>query len=187
MARQGVMAIGTTRPYFPQAVFGPIAMALVVSSVVAGNASAARAVTLTAAGLFAWTLVEYLLHRFAFHARGVIGHEHRMHHDEPNDPEYVAAPLVIAFPLFIVLGALFWAVTRRWQDAGLLSAGLAMGYMLYEQAHYRSHHRPARTRLGKFLKRYHMIHHFQDSRNYFGVSSPLWDWVFRTRPHHPKL
>ncbi|MCX7670270.1 MAG: sterol desaturase family protein [Anaerolineae bacterium] len=34
----------------------------------------------------------------------------------------------------------------------------------------------------KFLKRYHMMHHFKQPDAYFGVSSPLWDMVFGTRP-----
>ena len=36
--------------------------------------------------------------------------------------------------------------------------------------------------LGKRLREQHMRHHFQDHRYGFGVSSPLWDAVFRTLP-----
>jgi sterol desaturase/sphingolipid hydroxylase (fatty acid hydroxylase superfamily) len=25
-----------------------------------------------------------------------------------------------------------------------------------------------------------MEHHYKDSESHFGISSPLWDWVFRT-------
>jgi sterol desaturase/sphingolipid hydroxylase (fatty acid hydroxylase superfamily) len=30
------------------------------------------------------------------------------------------------------------------------------------------------------LRRHHMNHHFRDAHNGFGVSSPLWDRIFRT-------
>ena len=36
--------------------------------------------------------------------------------------------------------------------------------------------------LGKHLREQHMRHHFQDHRYGYGVSSPLWDVVFRTLP-----
>ncbi|MGB3618930.1 MAG: sterol desaturase family protein, partial [Catalinimonas sp.] len=29
---------------------------------------------------------------------------------------------------------------------------------------------------------HHSIHHFKDDERAFGVSSPLWDWVFGTMP-----
>ena len=39
-----------------------------------------------------------------------------------------------------------------------------------------------KSRLGKHLREQHMRHHFQDHRFGYGVSSPLWDVVFRTLP-----
>ena len=39
-----------------------------------------------------------------------------------------------------------------------------------------------KTKLGKRLREQHMRHHFQDHRYGYGVSSPLWDVVFRTLP-----
>ena len=36
------------------------------------------------------------------------------------------------------------------------------------------------TALGRFLRRNHMIHHFANADANHGISSPLWDWVFRT-------
>jgi sterol desaturase/sphingolipid hydroxylase (fatty acid hydroxylase superfamily) len=32
------------------------------------------------------------------------------------------------------------------------------------------------------VKRYHMLHHFRTPDARFGVSSPLWDIVFGTKP-----
>jgi len=34
----------------------------------------------------------------------------------------------------------------------------------------------------KFLKRYHLRHHYKNPNHGFGVSSPVWDVVFGTKP-----
>jgi sterol desaturase/sphingolipid hydroxylase (fatty acid hydroxylase superfamily) len=36
------------------------------------------------------------------------------------------------------------------------------------------------------MKRYHMIHHHTGVDARYGVSSPLWDWVFGTMGEDPK-
>ena len=48
--------------------------------------------------------------------------------------------------------------------------------------HYYLHHFVPKSDLGKRLREQHMRHHFQDHRFGYGVSSPLWDAVFRTLP-----
>jgi len=35
---------------------------------------------------------------------------------------------------------------------------------------------------GKFLKTYHLRHHYGDDHTAYGVSNPLWDYVFGTVP-----
>jgi len=35
---------------------------------------------------------------------------------------------------------------------------------------------------GRYLGRYHQRHHDDDWTRTFGVTSPLWDWVFGTLP-----
>jgi sterol desaturase/sphingolipid hydroxylase (fatty acid hydroxylase superfamily) len=34
----------------------------------------------------------------------------------------------------------------------------------------------------KYLKRHHMMHHFKTPQARYGVSSPVWDVVFGTKP-----
>ncbi len=41
-------------------------------------------------------------------------------------------------------------------------------------------------RVGRFLKEYHLRHHYNDANTAFGVSNPLWDYVFATVPNHTK-
>jgi sterol desaturase/sphingolipid hydroxylase (fatty acid hydroxylase superfamily) len=61
-------------------------------------------------------------------------------------------------------------------------AGFVAGYLTYDMTHYATHHFPMRRGIWKFLKRYHMLHHYKTPDRRFGVSSPLWDIVFGTMP-----
>jgi sterol desaturase/sphingolipid hydroxylase (fatty acid hydroxylase superfamily) len=60
-------------------------------------------------------------------------------------------------------------------------AGFIHGYLVYDLLHYFIHRGRVPTRLGRFLRHYHMQHHYSAPDRHFGVSSPLWDVVFRTR------
>jgi sterol desaturase/sphingolipid hydroxylase (fatty acid hydroxylase superfamily) len=59
-------------------------------------------------------------------------------------------------------------------------AGTATGYIAYDSVHWWLHHGHTRSRAGRWLKRYHLLHHHQHNAARFGVSTPLWDFVFGT-------
>jgi 4-hydroxysphinganine ceramide fatty acyl 2-hydroxylase len=62
----------------------------------------------------------------------------------------------------------------------LLFAGGIIGYLCYDMTHYYIHFRSPRSKYFYFLKRYHHNHHFVNPDKAFGISSPLWDKIFRT-------
>ena len=81
---------------------------------------------LVLAGLAAWTLVEYLVHRFAFHHCFALGRRlHQLHHDHPSDPDSerssLSTPLVAAPFALVVLGA------AGIEDGSAIFAGLLAG------------------------------------------------------------
>ena len=139
-----------------------------------------------ASGLFAWTMFEYLLHRFVLHfpirgprSRLAAFLLHGHHHVDSRDPNrLVATPWMWGGASLFFL-ALSWLILGepRWQP---LFAGVMTGYLIYEFVHWSAHHREPKTAAGRWLRRYHLRHHFEDHRNGFGISSPLWDIVFRT-------
>jgi sterol desaturase/sphingolipid hydroxylase (fatty acid hydroxylase superfamily) len=139
-------------------------------------------------GLLAWTLTEYVLHRYIFHwvnetPRGKRIHFllHGVHHDYPNDGDRLVMPLGFSAPLAVIFYALYY-FTMGPRVGEPFYAGFVVGYLLYDGSHYAIHHFKQRTRLGKWIKRHHMLHHHLDHDGGFGVSSPLWDIVFRTMP-----
>ena len=144
-------------------------------------------------GVFLWTLSEYLLHRFVFHYRPhgafqerVVFLFHGIHHAQPQCKTRLVMPPVVSIPLALVFYGLFYLITARllgqpaWADP--LSSGFTLGYLAYDLTHYATHHFTMRIGVFKFLKRHHMRHHYRTPDQRFGVSSPLWDWVFRTVP-----
>jgi dihydroceramide fatty acyl 2-hydroxylase len=147
-----------------------------------------RLVLLVAAGILIWTLTEYWLHRLVFHWEPdhPIGGRlhfiiHGVHHDHPNDRLRLVMPPAVSVPL----AALFlWIYTLIFGTPAAypIFSGFILGYLTYDYTHYHVHHHTPRTKLGKRLREQHMRHHFQDHRFGYGVSSPLWDVVFRTLP-----
>jgi 4-hydroxysphinganine ceramide fatty acyl 2-hydroxylase len=136
-------------------------------------------------GWLIWTLLEYVIHRFVFHYEpksraGKVLHfvVHGVHHDYPNDASRLVMPPVVSIPLAIFFYVLFALVFGRFCPP--IMAGLVSGYIFYDSLHYATHHFAMRRGVWLWLKQYHLRHHFQDDHAGYGVSSPLWDYVFRT-------
>ena len=143
-------------------------------------------------GLFLWTLAEYTLHRFLFHHKPTSPTQerifflfHGIHHAQPQVKTRLVLPLPLSIPLAVVFYGLFYLIVGLWmktpQLVAPLMSGLLVGYLVYDLTHYATHHFPMRSGYAKFVKRYHMQHHYTDPYTRFGVSSPVWDWVFRTQ------
>ena len=174
-------------PSVPALIYGPVIVALVVFGAREGQ-GALELVLLALAGLALWTFSEYWLHRKVFHwdPDHPIGHRlhfiiHGVHHDHPNDKLRLVMPPGASIPLAALFFALFWLVFGI-PTALPLFAGFLVGYLLYDYTHYYLHHFVPKSSFGKRLREAHMRHHFQDHRYGFGVSSPIWDAVFRTLP-----
>ena len=61
-------------------------------------------------------------------------------------------------------------------------AGTVAGYVWYDLTHYYLHHAAPTTAAGKWLRKYHLVHHFQTPDRRYGITTPIWDFVFRTYP-----
>ena len=133
-------------------------------------------------GLVAWTLLEYALHRFAFHELRLgsrMAEEHLRHHAEVSYFAPWSAKVGLAVPGLAALTAGGGPALGAGGAAGL-AAGVVAGWLGYEWLHRRLHtHGPA-TAYGRWARRHHFHHHFRDPRANHGVTSPLWDHVFGT-------
>jgi dihydroceramide fatty acyl 2-hydroxylase len=137
-------------------------------------------------GYMIWTLTEYFGHRYLFHAEfpGTWGARihlliHGVHHDHPNDPLRLVMPPLLSAPIMLA-ALLVGRVLFGFPLAYPVLMGFMLGYLIYDMVHYYVHHAEPKTRLGRSLRRVHMLHHFRDPERGFGVSAPWWDKVFRT-------
>lgn len=151
----------------------------------------APALAHAAAGLLAWTLFEYALHRWVFHLRPrqpwlarLVFVIHGVHHAQPGDGSRVVMPPAASAPLALALWALTGlALEAPWRDC--LFAGFLAGYLHYDLTHWACHQAHPRRRLGRMIKRHHLLHHHADETAHFGVGTPLWDHVFGTVIRRP--
>jgi fatty acid hydroxylase family protein len=133
-------------------------------------------------------LSEYGMHRFAFHAAPapwawLRKMQHRLHYDhhvEPSRLELLFLPLWFLAPMLLLTAVLVAAAlgTRAVPSAML---GVMLAILHYEWVHYVAHipYQP-RTRVGRWMKQYHLRHHFISEKEWFGVSNPSLDLVFGT-------
>ncbi|SMC95018.1 sterol desaturase family protein [Pedobacter africanus] len=137
-------------------------------------------------GLLIWTLTEYVLHRFVFHfypssewGKRIHFIFHGVHHDYPNDAQRLVMPPSASIPLATAFYFLFrWLLPVEMLDG--FFGGFILGYLFYDMTHYMLHHAQFKSGIWKKIKQHHMLHHYDDSTKGYGVTSDLWDRIFRS-------
>jgi sterol desaturase/sphingolipid hydroxylase (fatty acid hydroxylase superfamily) len=133
-------------------------------------------------GALTWSFLEYVIHRWLGHDRrfrpNFFASEHVRHHSQgdyfaPTSKKAVAAvgaAVVVGVPSVLLAGA-----------AGLgFTLGLVGFYVAYEILHRREHTHRGLGAYGRWARRHHFWHHFENPAANHGVTSPLWDLVFGT-------
>ncbi len=177
-------------PITPVVLYVPVIVYMLYLAFSHGNMSIETVVGLFVLGVLMWTLLEYVVHRYVFHyePKTRMGKSlhfiiHGVHHDYPNDASRLVLPPVISLPIAVLLYFVFFGTFGRFAPA--LSAGFAAGYVSYDMIHYATHHFAMNNAIGRWLKQYHLRHHYRDEEVGFGVSSPIWDYVFGTTQKKP--
>ena len=140
-------------------------------------------------GLLMWTVMEYIFHRVLLHHRfrgpflhKVIASAHMRHHATPGDANHI-----LVYPSFalvfstIIYASLALLTGSGYATTGIIS-GIWAGFLYYEAVHYRVHVSLKSSGLLQRQRRAHFHHHFADSSTCFGVTSPIWDYIFGTGP-----
>lgn len=137
-----------------------------------------------AAGALTWLLAEYFIHRFLGHTRAArktaFGREHTRHHALGNyfapTPKKVAAAVPVAAILLAISIPLAGPEVAMAYVSGFLST-----YVLYEVLHRRAHTHPPRGPYGRWLRKHHFHHHFEDPSTNHGVTTPIGDLLLGTK------
>ncbi len=172
-------------PVVPLALYLPVVGYMLYVSLWQRHLSFVAVAALFLLGVLLWTLIEYLIHRYIFHyePKTRLGKQlhfviHGVHHDYPNDARRLVMPPIISIPLAFLFFGLFFLIFGSLAPA--VFAGLVFGYLCYDMLHYATHHLAMKRGVWLWLKQYHLRHHFRDDHVGYGISSPLWDYVFRT-------
>ncbi|HMN23801.1 MAG: sterol desaturase family protein [Ignavibacteriaceae bacterium] len=170
----------------PLIIFVPIILYMLYIAIFEFSISTLSIIGLIIFGLFIWTITEYLLHRFIFHweLKSKLGARihfifHGVHHDYPSDSKRLVMPPSVSLPL----AALFYFLFRFLIGDVFIYpffAGFLIGYLFYDMTHYAVHHFNMHSKFWLAIKNHHIKHHYQDPDKGYGVSSPLWDFIFRT-------
>ncbi|MCP1852774.1 MULTISPECIES: sterol desaturase family protein [unclassified Bradyrhizobium] len=132
-----------------------------------------------AVGAAAWTLAEYWIHRAIFHGNNRFAPMHDMHHRLPRD--MIGISSLGTFMAFSGVWLLAWAAAGE-DSASAFVAGVMIGYLAYCAIHVRFHHHGPKARLSRyvaFMNEHHSGHH-RGGKGNFGVTTIVWDVVFRT-------
>lgn len=141
-------------------------------------------------GFFSWSLAEYLLHRFLYHKiedatfnSGIQYLFHGIHHEYPNDKTRLVLPVIPSLVIASFFFGIFYLMMGKY--VFVFYPGFLIGYCAYMTIHY-SVHKVKPPKRFNFWWRFHNIHHFQQHDRAFGVTSPLWDIIFRTMPEQSR-
>ena len=167
----------------PLFIFIPAIGVLLYFAIAAGTLGVVDFIGWMALGILAWTLIEYIMHRFVFHYHPTseFGKKlhfifHGIHHDYPCDRLRLVLPPSVSIPL----ATGFFFIWKSFIPApGLYAffAAFLFGYLVYDMFHYAIHHLEVKGKLWNSLKTHHLKHHYVDPDKGFGVSSPLWDYL----------
>lgn len=177
--------LSRTHISIPLSIFGIYSLALLYWSVTHTSLSPGTTIGLFFLGFISFTFVEYLVHRYIYHLsthtearRKFQYNAHGVHHEFPKDKDRLAMPPLLSITIASLLLLFFRLVMGDFTFAFL--PGFLAGYAYYLSVHYMVHiYQPPKNFL-KFLWVNHSVHHYKDGDLVFGVSSPLWDYVFGT-------
>ena len=175
-----------THPFVIYCIYFPAIAFMLYTGVVKRGIPAGLEAILFFSGVLFWTFFEYLMHRYLFHmivdsprAKKFVYTMHGVHHEYPRDKERLFMPpvpsIIVSSIIFVIMYGLM-----GWKALSFFP-GFAFGYIAYGSMHY-AIHAYAPPKFLKALWRNHHLHHYKAPEKGFGVSSVLWDIVFKTVP-----
>jgi sterol desaturase/sphingolipid hydroxylase (fatty acid hydroxylase superfamily) len=169
----------------PLTIFFGYASALLYWSITHTTLSALTTVGMFFLGVLSFTWVEYITHRYLFHMGTYSRFRekfqytvHGVHHEFPKDKERLAMPPLLSITLATLLLLFFRLVMGDLTFSFL--PGFLVGYAFYLSVHYMVHVYQPPKNIFKILWINHSVHHYKHGEYVFGVSSPLWDYVYGT-------
>lgn len=178
-------------PIIVPIVFLPLISYFIYSAFANHGMTWGKAIGWFAAGLFVWSIFEYIMHRYVFHlhidsefGKKFHFYVHGVHHDYPNDEMRLVIPPGASLILAVIMYWVFYGIVLGLGgDLGIVSmffAAFVFGYVCYDMMHYATHYFNFKVKWFQEIKRNHLDHHYVDHDKGFGLSNVFWDKVFGT-------
>lgn len=184
-------SLSRTHIAVPLSIFVLFSIALLYWSITHTSLTLVQTIVMFFFGVVFFTWVEYNLHRFVFHmptytkARVNVQYLiHGVHHEFPKDKDRLAMPPLVSVTIATVLLLLFRLLLGDFAFSFL--PGFIVGYAGYLSIHYMVHAHPPPKNFFKLLWTNHGVHHYKHGDLVFGVSSPLWDYIYGTLKERKK-
>ncbi|MFF2875232.1 sterol desaturase family protein [Gottfriedia sp. NPDC057991] len=140
-------------------------------------------------GIIFFMFSEYITHRFIFHIKApknklflkFMKRIHYDHHTYPDDLKLLFLPIWYSIPNLGSLCIIYFLISRDLIQTIAFGSGLVLMLLVYEWKHYVAH-RPIKpiTKVGRHIKKLHILHHFKNENFWYGVSTPIFDGIFGT-------
>lgn len=173
-------------PIIPLLLWAPVVLFFGYRGVTLFEYTSIEWIGLAVSGLLIWTWTEYALHRWVFHwkTKWSLGERfvflfHGLHHDDPDDPTRLVMPPVPAILIMSLIYLLFSTFIPANYIEGFM-VFFIIGYLCYDYIHYATHHFAMTSKVGRYLRKFHLQHHNSKEESKYGVSNPLWDYVLGT-------
>lgn len=184
--------LSRTHISIPLIIFSTFATALLYWSVTHTSLTVLQTVGMFFLGVISFSWVEYNVHRHVFHMatytklRAKIQYvAHGVHHEFPKDKDRLAMPPLLSVTIATILLLLFRLILGDLVFSFL--PGFLVGYSAYVSIHYIVHAYQPPNNFFKMLWINHSMHHYKDGDIIFGVSSPLWDYIYGTMKDHKRV
>jgi sterol desaturase/sphingolipid hydroxylase (fatty acid hydroxylase superfamily) len=133
-------------------------------------------------GLISWSFGEYALHNWYGHVPRGKNNFSRTHLDHHADQSWfapTALKIKVGVAVFLLVTPIAMLIAG-WDFGLAWGLGLTSAYTAYEVLHRRVHTHPPIGPYSRWVRRHHLSHHFHNPNHNHGVTSPIWDIVFRT-------
>lgn len=177
--------LSRTHISIPLTIFFSYAAALLYWSITHTSLAPGTTIAMFFLGIFAFTWVEYNMHRYLFHMgtysrlREKLQYMiHGIHHEFPKDKDRLAMPPLLSVTIATILLLVLRVVMGDLAFSFL--PGFLVGYALYLAIHYMVHAFQPPKNFMKSLWVNHSVHHYKNGNYVYGVTSPFWDYVYGT-------
>lgn len=136
--------------------------------------------------------IEYFTHKYLLHMPQpehpdkhrfwalIANRVHYFHHQDPKKVEHIFAEIWMTVPALIGDILLGWLLTWDVGQTAVFVTAILGYFLIYEWTHFIAHfdgYTP-KNAYGRFLKKYHLWHHYKNEAYWYGITTPIADWIF---------